>query len=125
MPLTTKKLAHMATLWKRSLANRQQTISLICKNSDGSTTTITKPAVWRVVDDADPVLPGITSAQADVIAMFMLTDISLAQLRSVTAMYPSSPQGSEPANRYRIVSLAPRGFPVGQDRIFVTLKRQR
>lgn len=124
MPLTPKKLAHMAKLYPKILAERTQPIVLGIKHADGTVTTTTVNAIWRATQDADPVLSG-SVAGTDILAMFMESDISLATLRSVVYAYPQTPVGSEPATRYLITALAPRGFPVGTDRIFVTLRRQR
>lgn len=124
MPLTAKKLAHMAALYPKILQQRTQPITLVCKNPDGSTTPITVDAIWRAGQDADPALTGATG-QTDVLAMFLESDVSLATLRSVVYASPQTPVGAEPATRYLITALAPRGFPVGTDRIFVTLRRQR
>jgi hypothetical protein len=123
MPLTPAKLKHMAKLWPKVLAQRTQQITLHCKNPDGTTHDLVVNAVWRATQDADPVLGH--AAQSDILAMFMESDISLATLRSVIYAAPVTPTGAEPAQRYIITALAPRGFPVGTDRIFATLQRQR
>jgi hypothetical protein len=124
MTLTAKKLAHMAKLYPKILQQRTQSITLVCKNADGSTTPREVDGIWRAMQDADPALTGATG-QTDILAMFLESDVSLATLRSVAYAYPTTPQGAEPAGRYLITALAPRGFPVGTDRIFVTLRRQR
>lgn len=122
MPLNARKLAHMAKLYTKVLAGRSENITLVCKNADGSTSTITANGIWRPVQDADPVLG--PAAGADVLAMFLETDVSLATLRSVIYAHPTTPIGAEPAVRYSIIALAPRGFPPGTDRIFISLRRQ-
>lgn len=124
MPLTAKKLAHMAKLYPKILQGRTQSITLGIKHPDGTVTTTTVNGIWRAMQDADPVLTG-SVAQTDILAMFMESDVSLATLRSVAYAYPTTSTGAEPASRYLITALAPRGFPVGTDRIFVTLRRQR
>lgn len=123
MPLTAKKLAHLASLYPKILQGRSQPITLVCKNPDGSTTTIEKTGIWRVVQDADPVITGQV-ASPDILAMFLESDVSLATLRSVISAYPTTPAGAEPAERYTITAIAPRGLQPGADRIFVSLRRQ-
>jgi hypothetical protein len=123
MPLTARKLAHMQALYTKILQERSQSITLVCKNPDGSTSTIQRTGIWRVVQDADPAIAGQVNS-ADVLAMFLESDVSLATLRSVIYAYPTTPTGADPAERYTITSLAPRGFPVGADRIFISLRRQ-
>jgi hypothetical protein len=123
MPLTSRKLAHIAALYGRAMTGRSQSITLHCKQPDGSVTTITATGIWRPMQDADPVIAGQVGT-ADVLAMFLETEVSLATLRSVIYAYPTTPTGAEPADRYTITALAPRGFPVGTDRIFLTLRRQ-
>jgi hypothetical protein len=123
MPLTGKKLAHIAGLYTKILQGRTQSITMVCRNPDGSTTTHTVTGIWRPSQDSDPVISGQVAA-ADVLAMFMETDIDLATLRSVIYAHPTTPFSAEPATRYTITALAPRGFPAGTDRIFISLRRQ-
>lgn len=112
----------MAALYDRVFQDRTQSIALHCKQPDGSLMTVTKTGIWRVLSDADPVMGARGN---DALAMFKSTDVTLTQLRSVAYAHPTTPQGPEPATRYTITSIAPRGFPVGEDRIFVSFKRQR
>jgi hypothetical protein len=123
MPLTPRKLAHMAALWPRILQGRTQSVTLVCKNPDGSTSPLVVDAIWRVQGDDDPSL--VRRAGNDILAIFLAADVSLAQLRFTVYAAPTTPTGAEPATRYIITSITPKGFPPGADRLQVTLTRQR
>jgi hypothetical protein len=134
MPLDTRKLKHIAAKLTPITQGRTQQITLVLRNPDGTTQTIQKPAIWRQAQDADPTLnppsgsvPGSphTGGVEDIVSLFNQTDISLSQLRSCIYAYPTSPLSSEPANRYLLTSVTPKGMQPGGDRFIVTWTRQR
>jgi hypothetical protein len=131
MPLDSRKIAHIKA--KIALINlgRTQPICWVLKNADGSTTTHTVDTLWGPAQDADPTLGTPQSGTLavgtsdDVLASVQGADLSLAQLRACIYAYPQSALDDEPASRYIITTITPKGMMTGGDRYVVTLTRQR
>ena len=80
--------------------------------------------------DMDPTLSQTAAdietraTQPDVIAEFLETDVTLAQLRSVLYITLSAGVGAQPAQKYIIAAIDVRGMPPGGDRFVVNCMRQ-
>lgn len=129
MPLDAFKSAHILAKLALIDMGRTQQIVLTLKLANGTTTQLIVPAIWKPYHDMDPSLmeagPGTGTSEDDILASFNLADVSLAQMRSCIYAYPQTPTGAEPANRYIVTSITPKGLLPGGDRIVVTFDRQR
>lgn len=134
MPLDTRHINHIKNKMARTRVGRTQTVALVLKLPDNTTSTLTADALWRPMVDADPSLAPANrvvlgdaglGGSGDVLASFLATDVTLAQLRSCIYAYPASPYPDEPATRYLITSITPRGMMAGGDRYVCTFTRQR
>lgn len=134
MPLDTRKTAHITAKLRTILAGRGQQITLVLRNPDNTTKTLSVYAIWREAQDADPTLnpphggvPGApsTGGQDDIVSEFLAEDITLAQLRAVIYAAPATLLASEPATRYILTGITPKGMLPGGDRYIVTWTRQR
>jgi hypothetical protein len=132
MPLTARKIAHIKANLVKIFAGRTQQVLLTIRNADGSTTTLpTLNAIWRAMEDQDPIYdPAGTGGDdikvADVVALFNLADISYSQMRQCVwaELVPGQP-GPAIATRYLPTSITPKGIIPGGDRLIVTFDRQR
>lgn len=131
MPLDARKIAHIKAKIPLINQGRTQPIAWVLKNADGSTTTHVIDTLWGPAQDADPTLGTPQSGTLavgtadDILASVNGTDLSLAQLRSCIYATPQSPLADEPASRYLITTITPKGMMAGGDRYVVTLTRQR
>jgi hypothetical protein len=134
MPLTPSKAKHIAAKLRAVALGRTQLITLTLRTPAGGTTTMTIPMIWKPAEDADPSMvppgsgtPGFTNIDqtADIVAIALQQDISLAQIRAVISAQPASPTGAEVANRYILTSDTPKGITPGGDRLLLTFRRQR
>jgi hypothetical protein len=131
VPLTAAKLAHLTALYAKVVLFRQQAVTLTLRQSGGGTTTLGVNCVFKPLADLDPAFDpvgaGISDIKgADAYAMFLETDVTLAQLRSCLYLTINSPVGSDlVASRYIPTSIAAKGLPAGGDRYLVTFERQR
>jgi|SRR5579884_2027776 len=126
MPLNTRKLNHLHDLLVRAMAGRSQDVILTLKAADGSTSTLTVPAIFRLSVDADPRLAGHSGSPGapDVLAQFMQTDVTLDQLRAcVKITLPPGTTGPDLANAYAIRSIAIKGLQPGGDRFICAVTR--
>lgn len=130
MPLTPRAASHikakLALMWE----GRTQPIVFTLRTVTGGvpgTTTLTVDAVWHVNDDADPAYSETAGRRPlpDILAMVNAADITLAQLRSCLYAAPQSLLANEPATRYLITAIQPKGTMAGGDRYMLTLARQR
>ncbi|HZU13905.1 MAG TPA: hypothetical protein VFB58_13770 [Chloroflexota bacterium] len=127
MPLTPRNIAHiqakLATIWE----GRTQPVVFTLRQAGGGTTTLTVNALWHPNADLDPAYadPQGHAPGADVLCMVAGTDMTLQQIRSALYAAPQSLLANEPATRYLITSLTPRGTMAGGDRYVLTLTRQR
>jgi hypothetical protein len=140
MPLTARKLSHIRSMVRKTMAGRTQPILLTLRTPTGGTTTITVDAIWRVQADFDPTYQGPTNAlthlgtEADIIAEFNMSDVSLQQLKatlyaSLAPNQSSSLQGpvalgAQPASRYTLTDIETAGIPEGGDRFITRWTRQ-
>lgn len=94
------------------------------------TNTLQINGIWRVMEDADPTLSEIniavmrTAEKPDVIAHFLESDISLAQLRSCIYAYPTTPVGVNPANHFLLAHVDVRGLQPGGSQLITYWMRQ-
>lgn len=131
--LTPQKLAHIDAMIAKAQAGRTQLVDLTLRQTDGSTSVLTVPALWRAVQDADPSLGpsyGETAARegdADIIAVFNVSDVSFHQLRSCiyASLHPGEGQGVEPAHRYVNVAIEVKGIKPGGTRYLTHWIRQQ
>jgi len=130
MALTTRKLAHITAMYKKVFAGRSQSVILTLRTGAGGTTTLTVNAVWRVMGDMDPTLSQTVAdietraTSPDVIAEFLESDVTLAQLRSCISITLAAGVGAQPAQKYIIAAIDVRGMPPGGDRYIVNCMRQ-
>jgi hypothetical protein len=128
MTLTPAKLTHLTATIRRSWAGRSQLVDLTCRQSGGSTTVLTVPAIWRVIQDADPSLEpaygesAAAYADADIQAVFLLADLTYHQLRSCISaqLHPGEGIGMQPATTFTLTNIQLRGLQPGGSR-FLTL----
>jgi hypothetical protein len=134
MPLSTSKIRHIQANLKRVMAGRTQSVILTLALPGGGTTTLTVPAVWRPVEDQDPDYDpggmggasGNDLAEADVVAMFNIADVSYAQMRSCVYVQLAAGQpGPAFATRYIPTAIFVKGMVPGGDRLIVSFDRQR
>ena len=130
MPLTTRKLNHIAAKYAKVFAGRAQGVILTLRTSAGGTTTLTVNAIWRVMGDFDPTLSQqiadieTRATQPDVIAEFLATDVTLAQLRATISLTLAAGVGAQPAQKYTVSLIEVRGLAPGGDRFNVHCMRQ-
>lgn len=135
MPLDTRKLAKIAVNTQRLRAGRTQPVTLTLKHADGTTSTLSVPAIVRPMEDDDPALDPsrrmpqtISNNTANVAAvMSVLTvDVTFQQMRSCiyVDLPPGSP-GTVIATRYIPGTIEPKGMAPGGDRLIIALARQR
>jgi hypothetical protein len=130
MALTTRKLTHITAMYQKIFASRAQNVVLTMRTSAGGTTTLTVKSVWRVMGDMAPTLSQTAAdietraTQPDVIAEFLETDVTLAQLRSTLYITLSAGVGAQPATKYIIAAIDVRGMPPGGDRFLCNCMRQ-
>ncbi len=132
MPLDTRKIAHIKANMKKVLIGRTQSVLLTIRNADGSTTTLPSiNAIWRVMEDQDPIYdPAGTGGDdvktADVVGLFNIADVSYTTMRQVIyAELAANQPGPAVATRYLPTSITPKGIVPGGDRLIVTFDRQR
>jgi hypothetical protein len=117
-------------MYAKIFAGRSQTVVLTCRTGAGGTTTLNKPAVWRVQGDMDPSLSQTAAdietraTSPDVIAEFLETDVTLAQLRSCIYITLAAGVGAQPATKYTIAAIDVRGMTPGGSRFVVNCMRQ-
>jgi hypothetical protein len=117
-------------MYKKVFAGRAQSVILTLRTPVGGTTTLTINAVWRVMGDMDPTLSQTAAdietraTSPDVLAEFLESDVSLAQLRSCLYITLAAGVGAQPASKYIIAAIEVRGMPPGGDRFLVHCMRQ-
>jgi hypothetical protein len=124
MTLSSAKLDHIDATVRRSWASRMQSVDLTLRHEDSSTSVLTVPAIWRVVQDADPSLgPAYGEGPAsfgdvDVQAVFFVADVTYDQLRACihAQLHPGQGQGMEPASSYTLAAITVHGIRPGGSR---------
>ena len=130
MPLNTRKLAHLAQQNAKLFDARAQPITLVCRNRDGSTGSITIQAIWRILGDYDPVMEAPTQSTTrlgtsdDVLAEILTSAVTLQQLRSCLYAYPGPSAPPEPATKYIPTNIEIAGMIPGGSRYFVSFAQQ-
>ena len=130
MPLTAKKLAHITAMYAKVFASRSQQVTLTMRTGAGGTTTLQVKSVWRVMGDMDPTLSQTIAdietraTQPDVVAEFLESDVTLAQLRSTICITLVAGVGAQPAQKYIIAAIDVRGMAPGGDRFICSCMRQ-
>ena len=131
MPFNATRLAHIQANMLKIMAGRTQSVILTLQLPGGGSTTLTLNAIWRVMEDQDPVydpagVGGDDLKSADVVAMFNLADVSYDQMRScVFAQLAPAQPGPDVATRFLPTAIFVKGIAPGGSRLIVTFDRQR
>ena len=123
MTCAAAKLDHIDAAVRRSWASRMQTVDLTIRHEDSSTSVLVVPAIWRVVQDADPSL-GPTYGEGpasfgdvDVRGLSSSPTSAYDQLRAcIHAQLHPARARAEPATSYTLAAITVHGIRPGGSR---------